>query len=154
MPSLMQHKPVGTILTNKYALQTDNGEWDEMLWERLVRRVMKDYGVRRLLAEQIMDQALGFLYVIALHPGTSFSPAPMPDVGWHTFLLYTREYAKFCERVAGRFIHHAPFDAPGMDDGSSVCPAHTAEAMRAAGLNVIDELWRPSRRKLKQRLPL
>lgn len=27
---------------------------------------------------------------------------------WHTFITFTREYAAFCEQVAGRFIHHVP----------------------------------------------
>lgn len=27
---------------------------------------------------------------------------------WHTFLLFTKEYADFCEKCSGRFIHHAP----------------------------------------------
>lgn len=27
---------------------------------------------------------------------------------WHTFLLFTKEYADFCKKHAGRFIHHVP----------------------------------------------
>ena len=30
------------------------------------------------------------------------------DNYWHTFLLFTYEYEKFCKRVLGRFMHHAP----------------------------------------------
>jgi hypothetical protein len=30
------------------------------------------------------------------------------DEIWHTFILFTDEYATFCAEVAGRFIHHAP----------------------------------------------
>jgi hypothetical protein len=30
------------------------------------------------------------------------------DWMWHTFLVFTRDYAEFCERHFGLFIHHVP----------------------------------------------
>lgn len=30
------------------------------------------------------------------------------DEVWHTHILHTREYADFCQRAFGRFIHHIP----------------------------------------------
>ena len=27
---------------------------------------------------------------------------------WHTFLLFTKEYQKFCHDMFGKFIHHTP----------------------------------------------
>jgi hypothetical protein len=30
------------------------------------------------------------------------------DAMWHTFVLFTREYAEYCDEVFGRFIHHVP----------------------------------------------
>lgn len=35
-------------------------------------------------------------------------PIVIIDEMWHSFILCTREYAKFCERFFGRFIHHRP----------------------------------------------
>ena len=32
------------------------------------------------------------------------------DAIWHTHLLYTAEYANFCQQVFGQFIHHTPCD--------------------------------------------
>ena len=32
------------------------------------------------------------------------------DEMWHTFLLFTRDYADFCERYFGFFLHHIPQD--------------------------------------------
>ncbi|WP_433935877.1 hypothetical protein AB3662_14255 [Sorangium cellulosum] len=34
------------------------------------------------------------------------------DEAWHQFALFTIEYADFCERFFGRFLHHAPSNAP------------------------------------------
>ncbi|MEV0734342.1 hypothetical protein [Polymorphospora sp. NPDC050346] len=73
------------------------------------------------------------------------SPSTLVDIGWHTFLLYTREYAAFCDRIAGGFIHHEP------EDGTEwpAVPVHepvearriTITAMRAAGYHVDLPLW-------------
>ncbi len=30
------------------------------------------------------------------------------DEMWHTFVLFTREYAEFCTKHLGRFVHHQP----------------------------------------------
>ncbi|WP_437626139.1 glycine-rich domain-containing protein [Sorangium sp. So ce1151] len=34
------------------------------------------------------------------------------DEAWHQFVLFTLEYADFCQRFFGRFLHHAPGNAP------------------------------------------
>jgi len=33
---------------------------------------------------------------------------PEVDEVWHTFILFTREYAEFCQAAFGTFIHHVP----------------------------------------------
>lgn len=38
------------------------------------------------------------------------SPGPLVDGFWHEFLLHTRDYANFCERHFGCFLHHDPVD--------------------------------------------
>ena len=30
------------------------------------------------------------------------------DNVWHQFILFTREYAGFCENILGKFLHHSP----------------------------------------------
>jgi hypothetical protein len=34
------------------------------------------------------------------------------DEMWHAFVLFTREYAEFCEQYVGRFCHHTPATRP------------------------------------------
>ncbi|WP_433177728.1 glycine-rich domain-containing protein [Actinoallomurus sp. CA-150999] len=119
------------------------------LFDRLVRRIVKDEHIDQPTAERIMAQALGFLQACALNPGAGLSPSPMVDIGWHTFVLYTREYADFCQRVAGRFIHHTPTDDHKCENACTgdVPPAEsgsittTLAAMRATGIPVDEELW-------------
>jgi hypothetical protein len=61
-------------------------------------------------AARVLDATLNFLVMCVSYPGHSFTPSPLVDAGWHTFLLYTREYREWCEALAGRFIDHCPTD--------------------------------------------
>lgn len=39
-------------------------------------------------------------------------PSDAVDSAWHEFILFTRQYADFCDKAFGRFLHHTP--AEGM----------------------------------------
>lgn len=113
------------------------------LWSRLTKRIQLDFNVDEDRSEQIMDQALGFLRLAAEAPGNGYSPSPEVDKGWHTFILYTREYAAFCDTIAGGFIHHEPTDEEGVEyDGGGI--ARTVSAMKVRGIRVVDSLWEAS----------
>lgn len=113
---------------------------DETLFERLVKRVVQDEGLPLQEAEQVMDAAIGFLKLCADYPRYGFNPSPQVDIGWHTFLLYTKEYADFCDEIAGRFLHHAPNDdpaAPQRNGGIKTC----VEFMELHGITFDGEMW-------------
>ncbi len=43
------------------------------------------------------------------------------DIVWHAFILHTKEYAEFCGKFFGRFVHHLPpseFDSDRTEDAS------------------------------------
>lgn len=66
----------------------------------------------QLLEEDIVPKAIeGFKRYIGLamlgHKHVSV-PNKAVDEVWHTFLLYTKEYADFCKQLCGYFIHHCP----------------------------------------------
>src|SRR5215471_9546716 len=82
------------------------------LWHRMVARIAREEDMDVASAERILNEALGFLRCLADHPEAALSPSPLVDIGWHTFIVYTREYAAFCDQYAGRFIHHEPGDDP------------------------------------------
>ena len=111
------------------------------MFARLTRRVMADHGIDQTAAEQqITDQALAFLQTCALDPAAGLAPSAEVDKGWHAFILHTDDYAEFCQRVAGRFIHHLPA-GPGDEDNGGAAIHATVTAMRAAGLPVDTALW-------------
>jgi len=38
-------------------------------------------------------------------------PSQAVDDAWHEFILFTRQYNKFCRHAFGRFLHHTPAEA-------------------------------------------
>jgi hypothetical protein len=124
--------PVGHELTNKHLIDTQ-------LWDRLVGRIVKDENMEPSLAERILDQSLAFLALSATDKNGGYSPSPLVDIGWHTFILYTKAYAAFCEKMGG-FIHHDPSDVPGVVYQKGNLD-HTVAALKAHGFSVDESLW-------------
>lgn len=83
---------------------------DPAMFDRLVRRIAAEHPeLAPDMPARIMNQALAFLGASAVTT-QPIGPSELVDIGWHTFILYTVDYAAFCIRVAGRFIHHVPND--------------------------------------------
>ncbi|MEV6899773.1 hypothetical protein [Amycolatopsis sp. NPDC051372] len=114
------------------------------LFATLVRRVVAEDHLDQRLAERTVDQALAYLGACAGNSGGLLAPSEQVDLGWHAFLLYTRDYALFCDQVAGRFIHHVPTE-PGDPDATGETAravlSRTVRAIEAAGFAVDHELW-------------
>lgn len=77
------------------------------LWfveERLVRKGL-------IASGRIPDAVLEFKRYMALvglgYRGLGML-SPEVDEVWHAFILFTREYAAFCQNAFGTFIHHVP----------------------------------------------
>ncbi|MFD9815155.1 glycine-rich domain-containing protein [Streptomyces sp. NPDC059080] len=114
----------------------------EGLFGRLVDRIVKDEQITELLAERIVTDALAFLAACGANQGSTLAPSEQVDIGWHTFLMYTEEYADFCSRVAGRFIHHSPADLPGVSyEPKATTRLRSMAAMRALGYEPFPGLW-------------
>jgi hypothetical protein len=62
--------------------------------------------------EQIFGALKGYFRLCARANGRMVAmPSHAVDEAWHLFLLWTREYAEFCQGAFGRFLHHAPHTA-------------------------------------------
>jgi hypothetical protein len=146
-----------TTTVHEPALVNGASLLDRALFARLSARIHAEHpDLPAGMPERILDQALAFLGACAVATAP-IGPSDLVDIGWHTFILYTREYAQFCDQLAGRFIHHVPDDdPPGGDrpipgrpgDGSPVPPAiaavglsATLTAIRAAGYRIDLDLW-------------
>jgi hypothetical protein len=112
-------------------------------FDRLTGRLTTDHELDTDTAERVVDQAAAFLAACTA-TSAPLSPSAAVDLGWHAFILHTRDYAAFCETVAGGFIHHVPHEEPASADESAVQAVldQTVAAIRAAGMWVDEELWR------------
>jgi hypothetical protein len=66
-----------------------------------------------------------FLAVLFARRRAVAMPSDAVDALWHSMILHTHEYDKFCQHALGRFLHHSPNGAP----------SRSVESIRA-------ELWR------------
>ncbi|WP_185094936.1 hypothetical protein [Streptomyces sp. PanSC19] len=112
------------------------------VWRALTADVIKAHpGTGRVLAERIVGQTVAFL-IAGTRTEEPLSPSEHVDQGWHAFLLRTQAYQEFCDRHAGRFIHHHPGVPDATETGGpEVARNRTLDAIRAAGFEVDQELW-------------
>ncbi|MGK5637409.1 glycine-rich domain-containing protein [Streptomyces sp. URMC 126] len=110
------------------------------VWEREVRLIMRDHSVERETAERTFDQTIAYLVTSAERPGVHMGPAPRVDVGVHSFVLDSINYAAFCNAVAGHYIHHVPHLS---EQGGGEAPSlrETVQAIKASGFAIDYELW-------------
>ena len=109
---------------------------------RLRLQLVGEHSISVAEADHIITDTISFLTVCAANPQRQFRPSKQVDLGWHQFILNTHDYADFCDRIAGRFIHHVPdeFVTPVRRATADVL-APTVEAIKAAGLPFHPELW-------------
>jgi hypothetical protein len=114
----------------------------ERLFDRLADRITAENQLPRVFAARIVDQALAFLSACAADRSSRLAPSPLVDLGWHTFILHTQDYAEFCDRVAGGYIHHVPNEGGGTGADQLAELACSVSAIASAGFRVDPELWR------------
>jgi hypothetical protein len=82
----------------------------------VVRRYAKEHQATPAEAAELFREMLKWLYLCgraATDGPEGLTLAVHPDIAridwmWHTFLLFTRDYADFCAHHFGFFIHHVP----------------------------------------------
>ena len=63
-----------------------------------------------LIAQALRQFFLGYLLSNKQPVGM---PSRIADDLWHEFILYTKQYAEFCQQAFGEFFHHTPAAAMG-----------------------------------------
>lgn len=57
-------------------------------------------------ADRAIEEYKRFMYLVITYGNAA--PSDAVDQVWHQHILYTKDYNYFCQRYAGRFIHHSP----------------------------------------------
>jgi hypothetical protein len=63
--------------------------------------------------ERLVQQGLQQYFQICVAAGGKFvsMPSQAVDVLWHEFILFTRQYERFCKQALGQYLHHTPAEA-------------------------------------------
>ncbi|MBE1537069.1 glycine-rich domain-containing protein [Actinomadura algeriensis] len=109
------------------------------LFDKLAAYVAKDRQVTRPYAEQVMEQTLIWLQACADNPSQRIGMTEAVDHGWHAFLLHSQDYAEFCDRAFGGYLHHVP-PAPGQSMTREEIE-ETLPALQATGYPVDPVFW-------------
>lgn len=78
----------------------------ERLKQGMVFNEMKDGQIR-----EVVDEFKKFIAILVINheKGTRVEMvSELVDEVWHTFILFTNEYRKFCDTMVGEYIHHEP----------------------------------------------
>lgn len=71
-------------------------------------RLLKDERIAPGFVDQAIEEFRKYLTLLALgHRGVAMCSSVVDEV-WHVFILFTQDYASFCQDVYGQFIHHRP----------------------------------------------
>ena len=93
-------------------------------------------------AERHVFELRRFLVLCATNEGPGYGMRGQIDEAWHTFLMFTREYAEFCDAIGGRFIHHQPHTTPAdRSEGSGAYTRFLADYEHAFGEPAPADLW-------------
>lgn len=78
--------------------------------EDVIRRFMDNYDIDYQTSLDIFQELKKFFYLLHLYGDKIFMNEYMfvLDEMWHTFLMYTDEYYRFCNTYFGRLLAHTP----------------------------------------------
>ena len=88
-------------------LMTKPVELEATTSNRIISRLMSEFSFTRDLAAATLTETLVYLQAVSMS-SQPLAPSKLVDSGWHTFLLYTREYTDYCNLNFGQYIHHCP----------------------------------------------
>ena len=76
-----------------------------------MKDVMRRYAEKTRLPPEVLKEhereIKRFLALSAANPGKYGMRGPLDEL-WHTFIIFTSSYARFCHLLGGGFIHHKP----------------------------------------------
>ncbi|HTQ14440.1 MAG TPA: hypothetical protein VMH86_11250 [Rhizomicrobium sp.] len=58
--------------------------------------------------DRIHAEYVRYIALACAHPDGAIAPSLKVDDFWHAHILFTEDYAAFCQAIAGRFMHHRP----------------------------------------------
>ena len=107
--------------------------------QKIVNLLIEKEGMKKSEAELLFSDTLRFLFLCSISE-KSLSPNTRLDLGWHHFILNTKEYTDFCESAFGKYIHHSPFTNEDKSELKSNPYKETIEIAKSV-FNELSENW-------------
>lgn len=76
--------------------------------DEIVAHYADSYGLTPETAHTHERELKRYLALRALDPDGVYGMAGVVDKLWHAFILFTKDYARFCSEAVGFFVHHVP----------------------------------------------
>lgn len=112
-------------------------EWDLSL--------VRSVAIRHGMSEANIDEAITeYRKFIALHifdGRRNFVMSEPVDPVWHSHILCTRDYERFCNEVLGRFLHHLPTKDEGERKQLTGTYREGTRALMRQVFGGLDEKW-------------
>ncbi len=105
----------------------------------LRERMNVKYGWTEEKTSELFLEMKRFLFLCATNE-VSLAPPEEVDEIWHNFILFTRDYADFCENVVGIFINHRPM-SEAEKSGSDGTLVHDTLAIARSSFGDLSEHW-------------
>jgi hypothetical protein len=101
---------------------------DVMAYEhpRLLTRLEEKVGMDASTARETFEDVKRFLYLCAI-ANEPLAPTEQIDEVWHNFILYTQDYATFCQTHFGFPIQHVPWNNSEVADSDGSIVRRTRE---------------------------
>ena len=141
MDATQKSLPLGVLPTQSFSTEQVEmlGALERAdLWfveERLTRK----QGFSAIRAQEAILEFKRYMTLVGLGYRGLGMISPELDEVWHAFILFTRDYAAFCQAAFGEFIHHVP--RTSRDESPPVGAERFLQAYREV-FGGLPEIWR------------
>lgn len=109
--------------------------------EYVIFRLMRERSWAREHAEAVREEFFRFMALLSV-TGEILSPSRVVDDFWHEFILFTRDYTRYCQQHFGKYIHHQPKErGPHEVVFTDETKCRTAELLATYYPNHNPDLW-------------
>ncbi len=82
--------------------------------EQVLGRYARKMNLSQAQAYEHWIELMRFLAICAATPRPC-TPSNKLDQLWHEFILFTKDYAVFCQEILGVYVHHIPSNCPEVE---------------------------------------
>ena len=85
--------------------QIDNFDYSNLVW-----KMKQENGMSEDYINKGIENLKRYYVVALLDPLNEHAVSELVDPFWHTHILFTKEYNKFCKDIFKGYIHHTPLN--------------------------------------------